>query len=315
MPSRSWVAIAAALAATIVVAEPALARGARSSRHASPRTGKLSPALAELVKAHKRGDRAALGRVAERLGPARLGEAIASPDAAVGAAALAAAPLAHGAVLLTGAIAAQLGAADPARTVAAATALGLLLDGAVPTALEEWDVPPDTIARACDGLRALASRADAAPAVRLVALDAVAATLPSCGPVDVTGLVRDPAPAIRRAAVLIAAGGRREAVVREAIGDGDRGVSAVATAAACRVEARAARNGGPPPPPPAALAVARAQASATGTAADDAVEMLDCLAAGGTPADRGLLDELQRRPPSPLRDRAVELAGRRDTAP
>jgi hypothetical protein len=35
--------------------------------------------------------------------------------------------------------------------------------------------------------------------------------------------------------------------------------------------------------------------------------MLDCLAAAGTPADRTLLEQLRRGPPSPVRDRAVEL--------
>ena len=51
-------------------------------------------------------------------------------------------------------------------------------------------------------------------------------------------------------------------------------------------------------------------AAAPTTPPEDAVEMLDCLAAAGTPQDRALLDELQRRPPSPLRDRAVELGVR-----
>jgi hypothetical protein len=35
--------------------------------------------------------------------------------------------------------------------------------------------------------------------------------------------------------------------------------------------------------------------------------MLDCLAAAATPADRALLEGMRRGPPSPLRDRAVEL--------
>ena len=42
------------------------------SRHANDRTGKLVPAFAELVKARKRGDRSALGRLGDRIGPARL---------------------------------------------------------------------------------------------------------------------------------------------------------------------------------------------------------------------------------------------------
>ena len=62
--------------------------------------------------------------------------------------------------------------------------------------------------------------------------------------------------------------------------------------------------------PAQAIAAARTMAAAATTPPEDAVEMLDCLAAAGTPQDRALLDELQRRPPSPLRDRAVELGVR-----
>ena len=59
-----------------------------------------------------------------------------------------------------------------------------------------------------------------------------------------------------------------------------------------------------------ALAAARVQATAPTTPPEDAVDMLDCLAASGSAQDKALLDELQRRPPSPLRDRAVELGVR-----
>ena len=280
------------------------------SRHANDRTGKLVPALAELVKARKRGDRSALGRLGDRIGPARLAQAIAGTDERVSEAALAAVPLARGGIVLVGAIADQLGASDPARAVAASAALGALLDGAVPTALEDWDVPPDLVARACGGLHALAARKEAAPPARLAALDAILEAAPSCGAYgDLAALAHDPAAEIRRAAVLVAAAGpERTAVLPSAIGDADRGVSASAAAAECRVEARAARGGGKERSPAApAVAAARTLAAAPSTAPADAVEMLDCLAAGGTPADRTLLDELRRGPPSPVRDRAVEL--------
>jgi hypothetical protein len=285
--------------------------GGKASRRANPRTGRLAPAVAELVKAAKRGDRAALGRVADRLGPARLRDAIASPDAAVAQAALAAVPLARGGVLLVAAVAAELGAADPLRAAGAAAALGLLLDGASPTELEDWDVPPDAIAQACGGLKALAFWTAAAPAARLAALDAVATSAPTCGPAgDLASLARDPAPAIRRAAVVVAAvGDHRKSLLHDAIGDGDRTVSGTATAVACRVESRTDRAGKVEPPDAAALATARTLAGAAGTPPEDAVEMLDCPAAARQAADRALLDELQRRPPSPLRDRAVELGG------
>jgi hypothetical protein len=287
-------------------------KSARASRRANPRTGRLTPAFAELVKAYKRGDQAALARVADRMGLVRLEEAIASKAPGVGEAALTALPLARGGVLLTGAATDQIGVTDWARAAAAATALGTLLDGAVPSALEEWEVPPDVVARACAALRALAWRSDAALATRLAALDAVAAAAPSCGSgADMAPLARDGAPALRRAATLVAATGiERETVLREAISDADHSVSTAATAAACRIEARTSRAGKVEPPPAQAIAAARTLAAAATTPPEDAVEMLDCLAAAGTPQDRALLDEIQRRPPSPLRDRAVELGVR-----
>src|SRR5205085_7845099 len=138
-------------------------------------------------------------------------------------------PLARGGVLLTGPVSLQLWAAEPARAAAAATALASLLDGAVPTLLEEWDVPPDAVARACEWLRGIAGRTESPLAVRLAVLDAVAATMPTCGPADVSALVHDPLPAVRRAAVLIAAGSRQDATVQGAIADPDRSVSAAAS--------------------------------------------------------------------------------------
>jgi hypothetical protein len=78
-------------------------------------------------------------------------------------------------------------------------------------------------------------------------------------------------------------------------------------AAECRVEARTPHAGKERPPAAPAIAAARTMAAAPTTAPADAVEMLDCLAAAGMPADRTLLDELRRRPASPVRDRAVEL--------
>ena len=115
----------------------------RSSRRTNPRTGRMTPAQSELVKAHKRGDRAALARVADRMGLVRLGEAIASTEPGVGEAALSAAPLARGGVLLIGAATEQIATSDWARAAAAAGALGALLDGSVPSGIEEWDVPAD----------------------------------------------------------------------------------------------------------------------------------------------------------------------------
>jgi hypothetical protein len=304
--------LGALVAGAVVMAAPRDAfgaKGARASRRANARTGRLAPALAELVKASKRGDRAALGRLADRLGPARLGEAVASADPAVAAAALAAVPMARGGVLLVGVVANELSGSEPARVGAAASALGALLDGESPTELEDWDVPADVIERACAGLKALPARGGAPLALRLVALDAIAAAAPTCGAApELASMARDPAPAIRRAVALVGAvGERRQPILRDAIGDGDRGVSAAGTAESCRIEGRSGRDGKTEPPSAAAISSARALAALPATPPEDAVEMLDCVAAAGTAADWALVDELQHRPPSPLRDRAVEL--------
>jgi hypothetical protein len=299
----------ALLASVALVSLAGLPAAEARSRRTNERTGKLVPAFAELVKAKKRGDRSALGRLGDRIGPARLAQAIAGADGHVAEAALAAAPLARGGILLVGAVADQLAASDPARATAAATALGTLLDGAVPTALEDWDVPPDLVGRACAGLRALAARREVSLPPRLAALDAVLAAAPSCGGVgDLGALAHDPSPEIRRAAVLAAGGSSRAAILRDAFADGDGAVRSAAAATDCRVETRVGANGKETPPEAPAIAAARMFAAGPSTPAADAVEMLDCLAAGGTAADRALLDQLRQGPASPLRDRAVELS-------
>ncbi len=302
--TRAKVLVLAALGAVFALGQrPAAARGHR----ADARTGKLVPAMAELVKARKRGDRTALGRVGDRLGPARLAAAIAGADARVAEAAMTAAPETRAGVLLIGTIADQVAGPD-ARARAAADALGRLLDGSRPAALEHWEVPPDDVARACAAVHGLAGRATAPLDTRLQAIDASLAAAPTCGvPRDAAGWARDSAPEIRRAAVLLAAAGTdRTAVLRQAIADGDQRVSAAAVAADCRVEARSTA-GREVAPDPQAVAAARVLVAARTTAAADAVEMLDCLAAAATPADRALLESMRRGPPSPLRDRAVEL--------
>ncbi len=267
----------------------------------------MVPSTAELLKARKRGDRSALARVADRMGPARLAAAIAGGDARVADAAMAAAPQARTGVLLVGVIADQLWGPD-GRARAAAEALAGLLNGDRPSALEQWEVPPDEIARACRGLRELAARTAAPLETRLQAIDANLAAAPTCGvPREAAGWARDGAPEIRRAAVLLAAaGGDRAAVLRQAMGDADGRVSGAAVAADCRVEPRST-GGKEIAPDPQAVAAARTMARAPTTAPADAVEMLDCLAATGAPSDRALLESVRRGPASPLRDRAVEL--------
>ena len=263
------------------------------------------------MKAKKRGDRSALGRLGDRIGPARLAQAIGGADERVAEAALAAAPLARGGDRAGGR------ARRPADGVGCRRARrprrrrsARLLDGAVPTALEDWDVPPDLVARACGGLRALAARqggaaARAAGGARRHARGgAELRRRRRLGRAGARSGARDPA---RRGA-----GGAAGAAARRSCATGS--ATATAPSAAPRRPPTAASRGGSsatarrrrPRRPRSRRRASLATAPTTPPA--DAVEMLDCLAAGGTAADRALLDQLRQGPASPLRDRAIELA-------
>jgi hypothetical protein len=271
----------------------------------------MSTPLASLVRAARKKDRAALERLATRMGAARLEEALASSDAAVAEAALAAIPLVRGRVLLAGALTDRLGAADPGVAAGSARALGELFDGTAPSDLDEWEVPPDTVLRACGGLRALASRLEAPVASRLAALDALASGQGVCSAsAELASLLRDPVPAVRRAAALVVKPRERPvaAALRETIHDADPKVASAAVAAVCRSEAAPGTNVRKGDAlVDQSIAAARALAPAKTTPAEDAVEMLACVVAAGTPADLRLLEQLRSGPPSPLRDRAAEL--------
>jgi hypothetical protein len=296
------------LSLAVLLAKPA----AGASRRALARTGRVATPFAALVKAARKNDRAALERLATRTGPARLLEALQSNEPGVAAASLAVIPLVRGRVLLAGAVAERLDAQDPDLAAGAARALGQLLDGASPSELDEWEVPPDVVGRACNGLRGLAARLEAPPRARLAALDALASARTVCtASADLPSLLRDPVPAVRRAAALLLPPRERPvaAALRDAIRDPDPQVASAAVAAVCRAEAAAGtspRKGDPLLDQ--STAAARALVPAKSTPPEDAVEMLACLAAAGTPADRAVIDQLRAGPPSPLRDRAAELA-------
>jgi hypothetical protein len=196
--------------------------------------------------------------------------------------------------------------------VAAAHALGELLDGTMSSELEEWDVPPDTVSRACDSLRTLAARIEEPVPARLAALDALALAQITC-PVtaELVPLLRDPVPAVRRAAALCLRPGEKPvaAALRDAIRDPDPVVASAAVAAVCRA-ATSGHAGGLARGDSLvsqSTAAARGMVPAPRTPPEDAVEMLACVSLASTSADRGLLDQLRRGPPSPLRDRAAEL--------
>lgn len=296
----------------LCLASPAVAAKAPRARGTNARTGRATPPFSELVKAAKKNDRAALERLAGRMGVARLAEAARGTDLAVARAAMAAIPLARGGVLLAGTVADRLDAAgDPELVVAAAQTVGALLEGDVPSRLTEWEVPPDVVARACGGLRALAVRADAAATLRLAALDALATAQPTCPVAELSPLLRDPSPAVRRAVALVLrpSDASQAAALRAGMGDLDPTVSSACAATVCgRVDPAAPRKKADPLVEQA-TATARSLVVAPATPPEDVVEMLACLAAAGTPADRASLARLRQGGPPPVRERAAELTG------
>jgi hypothetical protein len=291
-------------------------------RGVDARTGRATPPFSELVKAARKNDRAALERLAGRFGVARLAEGVRAPDPAVAQAALAALPFARGGVLLAAAVAERLDAADPALATASARTLGTLLDGDAPAELAEWEVPPDVVARACGGLRPVATRTDAAPSVRLSALDALAGAQGACPalPELAALLLHDLVPAVRRAAALLLPAGdaRSQIPLREGLADPDPAVSGACAAVVCRrvdpaasalAASAAAARARHDALVEQATAAARAIVAAPATRPEDAVEMLPCLAAAGTPADRALLEKLRAGGPPAVRERAALLLG------
>ena len=186
-----------------LAASGAGSKSARTSRRPNAAYGRLVPAFAELVKAHKRGRPGGAGARRGLHGLVRLGEAIASGAPGVSEAALAAAPLAHGGVPPTGAA-----AMDQIRRVRLARAPRprprrwgrCSMDGA--DGAGRLEVPPDVVARACAALRASVA-IGRGPPTRLAALDSVVAAAPSCGSgADLAPLARD-GTALRRAAMMV----------------------------------------------------------------------------------------------------------------
>jgi hypothetical protein len=302
---------AAALGLLLLAAPASAATKPARPRGVNARTGRAVPPFSQLVKANKKNDRATLERLAARFGVAGLAEGARATDPAVAEAALAAIPLARGGVMLAGVVADKLDPRESAVAGAAARALGALLDGDAPGELADWEVPPDVLARACAGLRALAANVEAAEPARLAALDAIAAAQVTCPVLGELGvLVHDPTPAVRRAAALLLPAGdaHAQAALREGLADPDPSVSAACVASVCRgAEPRGRRAPAAEALVQQATGAARALVAEPATRPEDAVEMLTCVAAAGTPADRTLLEKLRADAAPPVRERAALL--------
>lgn len=290
------------LAAAVALVVPAFAADRPSfNRH----TGLYEPPLAELTRAVEQGDRSEIARWAARIGPARLASALRGPDRLSMAAALEAVPLLPGSVRLLESVTTLVGSSDAGFAEKAARALGQMLDGSEPRWWEDWDVPADSITRACRALDEAAQSPSGAQPVRLAALDALAEASGSCAPPALGPLVADAVPAVRRAA-LLAMRPRDElsaSDLQRALADSDPTV--ISAAAVCWCRRRLAH----PTSTSAVNPPLRALVAAESTPVEDALELIPCLATSKDPSDRQALDQLRRSSKVPLlKARASEVA-------
>jgi len=289
---------------------PPPARAAVERRHIDTRTGMLEVPIDELVAVIKRKDRAEISRIAERIGPARLAQALRRSDAASVTAALTGIAVLRGGVRLLGPLTELVITADPPIAAAAARTVGELLAPVMAAELEEWEVPPDVMDAACVVLRGAAIAGINPTTVRLAALDALADANAACGPTpELLALLRDPTPSIRRAVALVIRPQQRLATGGFAAGtrDIDKGVASASVAALCEVAVlQGGRNAAREPTWEQTRQAARRLAVTAGTPPEDAVQMLDCLDPTSA-ADRHILDSLKARQRTPLGDRAAEI--------
>jgi len=292
------------------------AGAAHDKRHVDARTGMLEVPLDELVAAVRRKDRAEIARVSARIGPARLAEALRKADATGIQAALTGIPTLQGRARLVGPVTELMTTAtDPGIAAAAAHTVGDLLAAATAADIDDWDVPPDVVGGACAALRTSALLPAAATAVRLAALDALADAVSVC-PLwpDLLNLLKDPSPAIRRAAAFVVRPQQRLATGGFASGtrDIDPAVASASVAALCEAMAQPGmlpKSSAREPIWEQIRQLARRMVTAGATAPEDAVQMLDCLEPT-LASDRQILEGLKNRRHTPLGERAAEILER-----
>ena len=260
-------------------------------------TGLIEAPLAGLRRAAEHTDRAELSRWAARIGAARLARALADPDRGLVLAVLDSLPHLSDRLLLLEPILACCESADPGLSERALRTLGTILSEADPTMLEIWEVPPETIDRACRLLVSTASRAEENMGLRMAALQSLADAHALCaGRQQISRLMRDPSPEIRRAAILLASAADVPSL-HEASHDPSPAVASAAAATLCRLRlSPVAHPAGPAPRPMRELAVLPE------TPLEDRAEMLVCLAESKDPADAEAVQIAGRAAPSALRE-------------
>ena len=288
---------------------------AAERRHVGARTGMLEVPLDELVVAVRRKDRAEISRLAERIGPARLAEALRRTDAQGVQAALIGITTLPGSGRFLGAITDLLTASDATVAAAAARALGDVLAPATAAQLDDWDVPADAVARTCSALRGVVLLPANATLQRLAALEALGDAAAVCPlSLELLALLKDPTPSIRRATALIIRPQQRLATGGFSSGtrDIDPAVASASVAALCEAIAEPSawpKGGVREPVWDQTRQLARRLLQTPGTPTEDAVEMLDCLDPT-LASDRQILDSLRARKHTPIGDRAGELLDR-----
>jgi hypothetical protein len=275
----------------------------------------LEVPIDELVAAVRRKDRAEIGRLAERIGPARLAEALRRTDAQGIQAALTGIVALPGRARLIGPVTDLLTASDATIAAAAARSLGEILAPLTVADLDEWDVPADVINAACGALRTTVLVPVNSTLARLAALEAMGDSMAVCRPSpDLVGLLKDPAPSIRRAAALVVRPQQRLATGGFAAGtrDVDPAVASASVAALCEAIAEPSawpKGGVREPTWEQTRQLARRLVLAPATPPDDAVEMLDCLDPT-LASDHQILDGMRARRRTPLGDRAAAILDR-----
>jgi hypothetical protein len=314
-------AIVLALAPPSPIGFGARPASAAEHRRVDARTGLLEVPVDELVVAVRHKDRAEIGRIAERLGPARLAQALRRPDPPTVNAAMVGLLAIPGRARLLSALTDLVAGGDPGFTATALHTMGEILAPLTASDLDDWEIPPDVVHTACAAMRNTLALPANSTVNRLAAIDAMADASAACAtvvpPPDLAALLQDPNPAIRRAAALMLRPQQRLATGGFASGirDIDKSVVGASVAALCEL---IAVRGGPAAVPASAREpiweqtrqTARRIINAPDTSADDAVQMLDCLDPT-LASDRQMLLRIRERRRTPIGDRAAEVLGQK----
>jgi hypothetical protein len=285
-----------------------LAFGALAAERATinRRTGLFEPPVSDLRKAAERGDRAELSRAATRLGPARLARLLADPDRRTVLAALEAAPLVNGGVVLLDPMLPLFASPDEGVRARVVTAIAALFAQVDPGRLADYEVAPETVLATCQALAGVATTETEKLSARLSAIQGLVdagGACPNQRKVDVLLASREPE--IRRAAVLaLPEGGEAMAPLLAASKDRDGRVAGAAAARLCKHGTKRAAL-----PPLLDLVVAETALT------EDVLDLLPCLVGSSDPADQKALAKLAETGRPPIREAIAHLRETRPSRP